>query len=59
MSFSVNFGHREAFNIVSTPGEEPDHARQNTGFIVDQNCKCVRFLQIREIGAQVIGRVAG
>src|SRR5215213_2511549 len=41
MLLVFGFRHRERVDVVAAPREQPDHARQHAGLVVDQNRKGV------------------
>ena len=55
----VHFGHGQAFDVITSPGKQPDDTGQHSGLVIDQDCQRVPFFHIRKGGAQIIGGMAG
>jgi len=55
MTLVIHFGHCQALDIITAPRKQTDNARQNTGFIVDQNRQSVGLDVVAKVGAEIIG----
>ena len=50
----IDFGHRQAFDVVAATGEQPDDARQHARLIVDENRDGVALDPARVFAASAI-----
>ena len=51
MTRVIHLGHCQTFDVVPAARKQPDHAGQNTGFVLDQNRDRVALLHVRKRGA--------